>query len=69
MVISLKEKKLDENNLSELLERMKKNKHKRIYLVDINEKDLQSVVDIINKNGYTLNKNLFTDEEYIVELI
>ncbi len=69
MTISLKEKEITDDNLSELLERMKKNKHKRIYLVDINEKDLQSVVDIINKNGYTINKNLFTDEEYIVELI
>ena len=69
MVISLKEKEITDDNLSELLERMKKNKHKRIYLVDINEKDLQAVVNIINKNGYTINKNLFTDEEYIVELI
>jgi len=69
MTISLKEKEITDNNLSKLLKQMKKNKHKRIYLVDIDEKDLQAVVNIINKNGYTINKNLFTDEEYIVELI
>ncbi len=69
MTISLKEKEITDNNLSELLERMKKNKHKRIYFININEKDLQSVVNIVNKNGYTINNNLFTDEEYIVELV
>jgi hypothetical protein len=68
MVISLKEKELDENNLLEIINRMKINKHKRIYLVDVNEKDLQSIVNIVIRSGNTINNSLFSDKEYIIEL-
>lgn len=45
-----------------------KNKHDRLYINNFKGPLLNDAVSIINKKGYTISKNLFIDDNYIIEL-
>lgn len=45
-----------------------KNKYDRLYINNLKGPLLNDAVSVINKKGYTISKNLFIDDNYIIEL-
>lgn len=59
---------MSDNDLKQMLTKLVNDNHKRIYVLDVNENMLKKLVNLVNEKGYTINKNLFIENEYIIEL-
>jgi len=44
------------------------NKLKRVYINGVNQEILNELIFLVNKKGYTISKNLFNSDNYIIEL-